>query len=141
MKFCFSFISCYCISFRGIGEAHRLLKAQLVAQSQNSQFVIHPCYPRGLVTNETHTDIFSAQCTGYLDKEKFVHKPRYQLQGTGDVDQCRAHVRKIFADPTGKCPFQDDDCSFNSQLKPMNISGPFMARVFGCGFFCSSICD
>ncbi|GAU88354.1 hypothetical protein RvY_01065 [Ramazzottius varieornatus] len=111
---------------RGKGEAHRLLKAQLVTQSKNSQFVIHPCYPRGLVTNESHTDIFSAQCTGYLDKEKFVHRPRYQLQGTGDVDQCRAHVRKIFADPTGKCPFQDEDCSFNSQLKPMNISGPFM---------------
>ncbi|XP_055338955.1 ectonucleoside triphosphate diphosphohydrolase 1-like [Paramacrobiotus metropolitanus] len=108
---------------RGKGEALRTLKAQLVIDHSSNNFIKHPCLPRGSVSNESHKDLFDAQCTVDLRKPTRV-RTIYAFNGTGDIKQCRQLVKTLFRDVN--CPFRDTpDCSFNTRQK-VNITNPFM---------------
>lgn len=116
-------------SCRGKGEAVRILKAETVINSSmsRSNVIINPCLPLGAVTNETHSDLFGAQCTMYLRKPA-KSRPYYTFEGTGNITQCRRATRTLFQNPD--CPFSDPECSFSTRHK-INVTTSFMVRKSG----------
>ncbi|KAM6170151.1 ectonucleoside triphosphate diphosphohydrolase 2 [Rhynchocyon petersi] len=83
---------------------------------------IHPCWPKGYVSEVQLQDVYRSPCTAAQRPQNFSSSTSVSLQGSGNATLCRSLVSGLFN--PASCSFSR--CSFNGVFQPP-VAGNFMA--------------
>ncbi|XP_072285916.1 ectonucleoside triphosphate diphosphohydrolase 2 [Pyxicephalus adspersus] len=94
-----------------------------VIQGQTSSVNIqNPCWPKGLSKAIPFGDIYESPCTSNERPANYDPSVTMTISGSGDADQCRQQVNKLFQ--FDGCPYAS--CSFDKIFQP-KVCGKFIA--------------
>ncbi|XP_052042198.1 ectonucleoside triphosphate diphosphohydrolase 1 isoform X1 [Apodemus sylvaticus] len=100
-------------------------------QVSGASIVKDPCFNPGYTKTVNVSELYGTPCTKRFEKK--LPFDRFQIQGTGDYEQCHQSILKLF--DSGHCPYSQ--CAFNGVfLPPLHGSfGAFSAFYFVMDFF------
>ncbi|XP_077333322.1 ectonucleoside triphosphate diphosphohydrolase 2 [Lithobates pipiens] len=106
----------------GRDQVLKRVLSKVIKEQSYSTNITHPCWPRDFTKPVKFGDVYEYPCTSSEKPETYDPSVEMTVSGSGDADQCRQQVNKLFQ--FSDCPYSS--CSFDKIFQP-KVSGKFIA--------------